>query len=251
MLIEWRPIKGYKGLYEVNNLGQVRSLPRSYISRIGSKRHVKGTILKPSLDGGGYPKVNLYKSFKVKNIAIHRLVAKAFIPRVQGKKLVNHKSGVKTDNRATNLEWVTDSENKIHAINTGLKKIRGSDSHFAILDESQVIRICQMLDTTNLTHVEIGNRFSVSHSVISLINVGTTWSHLTNRRGNIIPNNMKGKNHPSSIRVVNCRGESFDSMVEAANKYCITKHSISHNINGRCKTAGKYSDGTRIVWGKL
>lgn len=248
MVIEWKSAKGYKGLYEVNNLGQVRSVPRAYVTKFGVKRYLKSTVLKPSLDGGGYPKVNLYKFKRVKNVAIHRLVAIAFIPKVKGKKLVNHKNGIKTDNRVENLEWCTDSENKLHAINTGLSKLRGSDSHFAKVDETQVLEICRLLDTTDLTHSEIGLIFGIEHHMVSAINLGTTWSHLTGRKGKIIPNDLKGGNHPNSVVVVNCRGESFNSIVEASSKYNVTKHAISHSINGRCKTAGKYQDGARIKW---
>lgn len=248
MVIEWRPVKGYKGLYEVSNYGQVRSVPRAYITKLGVKRFLKSTVLKPSLDGGGYPKVNLYKKGKVKNIAVHRLVAIVFIPRIKGKNIVNHKNGIKTDNRVENLEWVTDSENKIHALNLGLTKLRGSDNHLAKVNELQVLEICNLLDTTDLTHLEIGNKFGISPNIVNMINTGTTWNHITNRKGNIVPNDMRGGNHPSSVKVVNCRGEEFSSITEAASKYGITKHSISHNINGRCKSAGKYPDGTKVSW---
>lgn len=248
MKIEWRPVKGYKRLYEVSNKGQVRSIARTYVNKSGVKRYLKSTVLKPSLDGGGYLKVNLYKNLQVKNIAIHRLVAIAFKPRIKGKNIVNHKSGIKTDNKVGNLEWVTDSENKIHALNLGLTKLRGSDNHFALLNEVQVLEICKLLDTTSINHSEIGRRFDVKNSVISAINLGTTWNHLTNRKDNILPNDLKGGNHPNSIKVINCRGEVFDSATEAATEYNVTKHAVSHNLNGRCKSAGKYPDGNKISW---
>tara|TARA_Y100001973_G_C5151700_1_gene308480 strand:- start:364 stop:798 length:435 start_codon:yes stop_codon:yes gene_type:complete len=78
-------------------------------------------VLAAPLDKGGYPRLRLsFGAVKV-NIRVHRLVAEAFIPNIENKPQVNHISGVKTDNRAVNLEWSTNAENQSHAVATGLK----------------------------------------------------------------------------------------------------------------------------------
>lgn len=111
----WKNIKGYEGLYQVSNLGRVRSFPR------------KGThsnnihILSPGIDHKGYLNVRLSKRCKGHSFRVHKLVAMAFIPNTHNKEQINHINGIKTDNRVTNLEWCTNLENMRHSWNIGLR----------------------------------------------------------------------------------------------------------------------------------
>ena len=98
----WKDIKEYEGLYQVSNLGRIKSL---YFKN--------EKILKGRLDKDGYILVRLYKNEKGINKKVHRLVAEAFVPEC--KIQVNHKNGIRDDNRAENLEYVTASENQLHA----------------------------------------------------------------------------------------------------------------------------------------
>ena len=102
----WLPVQGFEGLYEVSDQGRVRSLKRATTS---------GKILKPMTLWNGYQKVCLCKGNKKATKVVHRLVAIAFIDNPDNKPEVNHKNGVRDDNRAANLEWVTRSENELHA----------------------------------------------------------------------------------------------------------------------------------------
>ena len=112
----WKPVACYEGLYEVSNLGRVKSLGR--IDRF--YRRWKSCILKPHTVGKNYLAVSLSNGGKVRSIRIHRLVAEAFIPNPSNKPQVNHKDGNKANNAASNLEWSTNSENQLHARETGL-----------------------------------------------------------------------------------------------------------------------------------
>lgn len=113
---EWRDIKGYEGMYQVSNLGQVKSLERWTHFKNGKKpRLEKERILKLVTHHKGYFKAQLRKNDKMKAYFVHRLVAEAFIPNPEGKSQVNHKDGIKTNNKTTNLEWVTQSENLKHS----------------------------------------------------------------------------------------------------------------------------------------
>lgn len=111
---EWKPVVGYEGLYEVSNLGRVRSLDR--MSWNGKSYWLqKGKILNPGFDMYGYKYVNLYKNCNGKKYYIHRLVASAFIPNTDNLPVINHINEIKTDNRAENLEHCTQKHNMEHS----------------------------------------------------------------------------------------------------------------------------------------
>lgn len=116
----WKDIEGYEGLYQISNLGRIKSLERIVIT----KRHkipVKETIRKQNTDTYGYNRVFLRNKNKNKNFQVHRLVAIHFIDNSENKPQVNHIDGVKTNNRVDNLEWVTNKENQYHSIKIGIR----------------------------------------------------------------------------------------------------------------------------------
>ena len=119
----WKDIKGYEGLYQVSNLGRIKSLDRKARIQNGAYRQVKGRIV-PIRKGEktNYPFVGLTKNHKSKMLRIHRLVADAFIPNPNNLPQINHKDGNKTNNNVNNLEWCTPSENCLHAYRVGLHK---------------------------------------------------------------------------------------------------------------------------------
>jgi len=116
----WKDIPGHEGRYQVSDGGRVRSLDRAVrgVSKAGREyqRKVRGTVLRPG-SWRGYLIVNLHPSGTV---AVHLLVARAFVAGFATGLEVNHKDGNKKNNAATNLEWVTHQENQAHAVATGL-----------------------------------------------------------------------------------------------------------------------------------
>lgn len=107
----WLPVEGYEGRYEVSNLGRIKSLARTVINT--------GRVLKEKyncfhLKRGGYHSVLLSKDTVKSTIQLHRIVAKAFLPNPDNKRVVNHIDGDKLNNRADNLEWVSYRENSCH-----------------------------------------------------------------------------------------------------------------------------------------
>lgn len=108
----WKDIEGYKGLYQVSNLGRVKSLNRTVKRRNHYDLTLKGKIKPLHLDKKGYQRVQLSKDCKLKTFKVHRMVAIAFIENKYNKPQVNHIDGIKHNNNVDNLEWVTNSENQ-------------------------------------------------------------------------------------------------------------------------------------------
>ena len=101
MIEIWKDIEGYEGLYQISNLGRVKSLNRNKVMTLRVKRN-------------GYKEVSLSKDNTKKHYLVHRLVAQAFIPNTGNKPTVNHIDEDKTNNNVDNLEWATMKEQNNH-----------------------------------------------------------------------------------------------------------------------------------------
>ena len=107
----WKDVEGYENMYQVSNLGRVKSLARTRKGRYECEAKVKEKILKPHLSTGGYYSLHFYKDNKRKGKVIHRLVAEAFLNNPNNLPQVNHKDEVKINNITSNLEWCTNQYN--------------------------------------------------------------------------------------------------------------------------------------------
>jgi len=161
----WKDIAGYEGLYQVSNLGRIKSLPRN--GTINLERFIK-----PRVDSG-YERVWLSKNNKTKPLKISRLVAMAFISNTYNKPEVNHIDGNKLNNCVVNLEWVTKSENIKHAFYSGLAKPTKEQKHakanFVIA--TQVRMLCKQ----GIKQIEIARIFGLSRTIVSNIKLNKSW----------------------------------------------------------------------------
>lgn len=109
----WKDVVGYEGLYQVSNLGRVKSLSRIVTTKNGAKRVIREIIMKPVFCTFGYPCVSLRKDYAKKTKLIHRLVADAFIPNPNNYPVVNHKDENRSNCNVDNLEWCTQQYNSV------------------------------------------------------------------------------------------------------------------------------------------
>lgn len=137
----FKDVENYEGYYQISNLGRIKSLQRFAKNHSGFKKVLKERYLNPIITKTGYYVVSFKKDGIKKTFKVHRLIAIAFIDKVEGKEFINHKNGIKTDNRIENLEWCSIAENNIHSRQTGLTNQDGYNSSSSKLTEQQVIFI--------------------------------------------------------------------------------------------------------------
>lgn len=174
---EWKDIPDYEGLYQVSNLGRVRSCDRVVRDSFGHNRFRRSRLLSPTIDRYGYYKLHLSKNNVRGYFTIHVLVAKAFIGDRPDGLQVNHINGVKTDNRPENLEYVSGSRNIVHAQDMGLKPV-GSRCWQAKLSEADVSNI-KLLISQGVNIKDIAERYGAVKQNISSIKKGVTWKHVS------------------------------------------------------------------------
>lgn len=189
----WRKVRDYPD-YSVSSYGRVRN-------------DIRGNILVGNFNWCGYHEVHLHADGGVcRKVRVHRLVARAFIPNPYNKPQVNHKDGIRFNNMVSNLEWVTNRENSVHAWN-----VLGR----SVTEEwrNNIKKSKQHISKETREKMSIGQK---------------------NR-------NLTYSNNPNSKRIIRVEDSKvFDTIKEAAEYMGIDYRLISSTCNGKQKTAGGY-----------
>lgn len=174
----WKPVLEYEDYYMVSNKGRIKALDRIWIcGNRGSTRRSCSKILKQSIVTGGYLGICLTKDGKKKTHQLHQLIANVFLPKIQGKNIINHKNGIKSDNRLENLEWCNHSENTRHAFANGLNKAHlGSEHGGSILNDDDVLYIRSVAD--KVTTKELSLKYAVNPATIRNVILRKSWKHI-------------------------------------------------------------------------
>lgn len=162
----WKDIVGYEGLYQVSNLGRVKSLER-YRNNHGKQQLVPESIKSTRKDKQGYLLLDLYKDNKQKTIRIHRLVAEHFIENPDNKETVNHIDGNKENNIVVNLEWATFKEQNKHFYSHNLKSKDNINKAVKAMNKAQAKKVkCLNNGMIYESASEAGRAIEVSGSLI-------------------------------------------------------------------------------------
>lgn len=171
----WKDIEDFEGLYQVSNLGRVKSLVRPY------RRTEK--IITATPNTTGYLIVGLRRPGSVKSMLVHRLVMQAFEPIYNPEEMaVNHKNFVITDNRLVNLEWCTTLENNQHFWREGghidLSKTTGSNHHLNVITEDDVKIFREIASQGRYSIRKLSDMFGIAPSTGYQIHKRVTWKHI-------------------------------------------------------------------------
>lgn len=232
----WKDIEGYEGLYQISNLGRVKSF----------KRYSEGKILKARKVTKGYLQVTLLKNGKGKNKKVHRLVAQAFIMNPNNCPQVNHINGNKTDNTVQNLEWVTNKENVQHAWNNGL--IIKNEEFLERLEKTRG-------HIKNTKYYLYNQKYMTLNKIAKLENIdyGMLWKRVNNEHMELVKAIEKGKD--KSIKKIQvARGKKvlqidlknnkvikeWNYQAEITKTLKISSYSIGLCCRGKQKSAGGY-----------
>jgi hypothetical protein len=176
----WRDIIEYEGLYQVSNLGNVKSIVGIRIDSRSRIYKLPLKVLKSQYDRYGYLHVSLYRQKKVKHKLIHRLVLEAFIGNCPKGNYANHKDGNRANNKLNNLEWCTPSENNLHAFRVLNRKpvyVCGIKNANAKLTDDK-IRYAKELRQKGFTFQKIADELGIAKSHAKRIIDGKSWGHI-------------------------------------------------------------------------
>lgn len=166
---KWEVITGFNGRYLVSDCGEVMSI---HISKSGVK---SSKILRPRIHNG-YLRVALQINGTRAEQSIHRLVASAFIPNNNNFPQVNHKDGNKINNKSSNLEWCTPSQNGLHSYKSGLSKPKNGETHGrSKLTIEQVAIIRKLYIPYKVSQQTLADAFGVTQTTIGAIISNKLW----------------------------------------------------------------------------
>lgn len=238
---EWRPVVGYEGLYEISNLGRVKSVERDIdvTDRYGHsyKYHVKEKIMKQGRRNDGYADVSLSSHGVTTLHCVHRLLAEAWIPNPYNLQYVNHKDLNKTNNSISNLEWVSNSENMRHA---NINYANNQSIPIYCLETDEVYAGMAICDralgfSEGTTHDVIRNNKSCNYhlSIASEDQITEAKRKIKSECGWTFSRPKKGRLHP--IRKIKCIDNQcvYESLSDLSRKLNLVGDSVRDAIRNQ------------------
>lgn len=163
----WKPIPNLNCQYIASNFGKIRTTIEfidnplnNHIRRQRNKHYKKDSLIGPKLSKKGYQRVNLNK----KTYFVHRLIALTFLPNLHNYQQINHIDGNKINNNINNLEWVSNQQNRNHAVKNNLVMRRDKNCTFQKLTTAECISAVNKYKSGNTTLKQLGKEYNISKS---------------------------------------------------------------------------------------
>lgn len=214
-LIEvWKDVKDYEGHYQISSFGRVKSMARMRPTRSGAYAPLQERILKEKTSKHGYKVLHLRRDNVQCWPSVHRLVASAFILNVENKPTVNHKDCDKTNNKVSNLEWSTHSEQMVHAVTNELLEVRGNPKYSPDFKQ----KVFNYFKIHNCSLMELVREFKISERTAGRI-----------AKGEIEPKTKLSRDSVASIIKLRNEGTTLIKIAEQFNCGISQIHRITTN----------------------
>ena len=243
--MNWLTVKGYEGLYEVSDAGQVRSVTRKCLHKNGKVTLNVGKVLAQSPNKNTrYMMCGLWRNNKAKYYLVHRLVAEAFIPNPDNLAEVNHIDGNRQNNHLSNLEWVTRKGNIRHAIDTGLRKYQNRYT-----EDTFVSMLQEVIQGTSYQSLSQKYDYKVPFLSTKLRKIAKKYGLEQELNQALLAQKVRRNKQAATkqkrLRVAQYTldGEhiaTYDSLREASRAIDIASGAISNAVSGRTKTCGGF-----------
>lgn len=231
MAEEWRPIPAYNGIYSVSDRGRVRR-------EGGTPRRPKTQVRKTYIAKNGYPSISLWMNNEGRTHCVHWLVAEAFLgPKPEGHQ-VNHKDGDKTNNKPTNLEYVTAKGNSDHAWDMGLTDNRGERHGMSKLTDAHARRIAErLIAEPEATYADIARDEGISTAVVGDIAARKKagWRHVTEDLADALLARRRLRRPRAGLNEAEiiARRKAGESIKTLTDEYGVSRRTIYRVLNGK------------------
>lgn len=157
---QWKPVDGYDNKYFISSFGRIKS----FVTSPQHPKNIGGVILAQSITKKGYCRCDLSKGNNKQAHSVHRLVGIAFVPNPENLPQINHKKGIKTDNRYHQIEWNTCQQNIQAAFDTGIKTVAAEKHPRSLFTNEQVKEMRKLFDEGKVAVNKIADQFQTSYN---------------------------------------------------------------------------------------
>ncbi len=204
-LIEvWKDIEGYEGNYQVSSFGRVKSVARFRNGRNGTVCRLLEKILSQKISKSGYKCIGLSKDSMKSHPSVHRLVANAFLKKIDGKDTVNHVDGCKINNNVMNLEWANHKEQMQHAVEMDLLEKRGAPKYTKTFKK----QVLEFYHNKNISICALAKHFGISERTAGrIVNEGVSRRVVSVSTNNgVISKEVTSKQQVNEIKALRAAG---------------------------------------------
>lgn len=245
----WKDIRGYEGYYQVSTFGNVRSLDRTVISKLGIPKKIKGKMKSQICDESGYKTVTLYKDNKEWIVSVHRLVLMTFDPDANSDTLqVNHIDRNPSNNHISNLEWVTPQENSRYSARTNPNFNKRPKSFYVKMGSHGKQVRCVNDGKVHDSAVEAANYYGISvNCVYNRCKDGKTVNgfsfeyvdkdYYKRKHTSLIDPSLPGSHKARPVKCIET-GQIYPSRTQAANDLKISRASVVDSLHDGRKHCG-------------